>query len=156
MKQGKSKTSISLDPDFPKGPWAISIHYDGVPDGIPIGDLRLQQDAAVNTQYLGAMEFASDPNFGDIKGKAYSVEVFIGTKPGVIIFQIVDAATDYNPNTSTEYQFIFVGFYGQNGLENGTAKVPKGFGRSGPGDEGETVHWTSEPHQGHSQSKHSK
>jgi hypothetical protein len=149
MKQGKSGKSTSLDPGFPKGPWAISIHYDGVPEGIPIGVLRLEQDAEATAHYFGAMQFASDPKFGDIKGESYSVEVFVGIKPGVIVFQVVDAATDYDSTTDAEYQFIFVGFYGKDGLENGKAKIPKGFGREGLGDEGETVGWTSAPHQPH-------
>jgi len=77
------------------------------------------------------------------------VEAFVGIKPGVIVFQVVDAATDYDSTTDAEYQFIFVGFYGKDGLENGKAKIPKGFGREGLGDEGETVGWTSAPHQPH-------
>ena len=156
MKQKKSETPKLSDPGFPKGLWDISIRYYDTTAYIPIGSLRLDQDPDDPTQYFGAMQFPPDEKFKNIAGQSFSVQVFTGPKPGTIIFQILDAATDFDPNTSPLYQFIFVGFYEGGSLQEGTAKVPIDFGMSGPGDEGETVHWTSQLHQGHSQPKHLK
>jgi hypothetical protein len=144
MKRKKNEKSKLSDTDFPKGLWPIYIEEDNQ-NFFQIGSLRFDQDPEETTQYFGAMQFLDDPKFKNISGKSYSVQVFVGPKPGTIIFQILDAATEYDENTGPLYQFIFVGFYEEGKLQYGTAKVPSDFGLSGKGDEGDTVRWTSEP-----------
>jgi hypothetical protein len=151
MKKEKSETSTSSSLNFPKGDWDLSIR-----EGVEIGYLRFTETSGSTAQYLGSMQFENDSRFGNISNSSFAVEIsYYSPETGVIVFQILDAATIYNQNTSPPFQFIFQGYCETDKLW-GTAKIPKDFGGTGkPGEDGDTVSWTAGVH-GDTRHKRSK
>src|SRR5262249_20358326 len=95
------------------------------------------------------MEFADNSNFHNIAGQHFDMGVSIGQIPGVIAFQIPEAALLFNQDTDELYRFVFAGFYNENGLRTNLeylVNVPHRFGESTrlPGEEGDTVTWMAE------------
>jgi hypothetical protein len=147
MKQEKRGKPTSSDEKFPKGDWNIYVSRED-DNKVHIGYIKFIYNPEHFPHHSGEMEFLNEPQFHKIAGKSYQVMVSIGHIPGVIAFQIPEAALEYDRNTSELYRFIFEGFYDEGSLvgERGSAKVPAGFAKASgpPTDEGDTVSWTAE------------
>ncbi|MGH9754963.1 MAG: hypothetical protein ACREA2_19470 [Blastocatellia bacterium] len=138
--------------EFPAGDWKISFKLKDTNDPWTfMGYLNLVSSESSIEHYVGAIEFDDNSHFGEVANKPFPANIIsFDPQDGAIYFQILGAATLYNPNTPVPYQFFFEGTYAYDDdtkkMElSGEGKVPFGFcPRSGPpGDEGDTVKWRS-------------
>lgn len=155
----KEKTSSPPAVEYPGKLWSLYFNIEGTPkEMIPLGRLNLIESENSTVRYLGAIQFHDAPQFKEVKDKPFPVNILsFNPQTGAIEFQILGAATLFNPSTPVPYQFVFTGKYEQNEQGemtlSGEGKVPQGFcpqsdlpgkTRSGlPGEDGENVVWTS-------------
>jgi hypothetical protein len=156
MKKEKKTKSAPKDLNYVKGEWDIYIFRSGK---LRIGHIEFRYHQNHSPQNWGTMYFRDDPDFHNIRGHSYDVTVSISSDmPGVVSFQIPEAATAYDPNTSDPYKFVFEGFYdGDKLVENKefSVRVPAGFGGEGAGEDGDTISWMAEA-RGDTSRKHSE
>jgi len=141
MHKEESEKSKQSDVEFPVGDWPIFIRTEYV----YIGHLNFAKSPNSPGQYVGALRFDENPQFGDIANLPYPVEnISFDTGSGHINFDIASAALQYDPSTTGPYWFVFDGDYEAGELQ-GTVGVPKDFGKvpGPPGGDGDNVTWTS-------------
>ncbi len=149
----KEKDEKSLPPafEYPEKCWLIYFNNAESPkEQILLGQLNLIESENSAVRYVGAIQFANNDQFGDVKDKPFPVQIIdFDHQTGRIDFQILGATTLFAPNTPVPYQFVFTGTYWQEDqgemVLSGSGKVPPRFcPQSGlPGEDGDTVTWTS-------------
>lgn len=158
MRKKRNEESLPPAFEFPEKCWAISFkNAESSKEMIHLGHLNLIESEDSPERYVGAILFADDEQFGDVKNKPFPVKIIdFNHQTGAINFQILGATTLFAPNTPVPYQFVFTGSYQEVGGQmtlSGEGQVPSGFcpkseapgnAKSGlPGDEGDTVIWRS-------------